>query len=83
VKPQLAIFLRGFTIVALTATNVGQVAGQHWVGAFMVGFAISFVWFANSRCAARTDAVGARECYALGAACGTVAGMLAVKVVYG
>lgn len=80
---QLAIFLRGFVIVALTATNVGQVAGRHWGGAFLVGFGISFVWFCNSRTAAHTDVIGARECYAFGAACGTVFGMWLVKAVYG
>lgn len=80
---QLSIFVRGFTIVTLTATNVGQVAGRHWGGAFLVGFGISFVWFMNSRTAAHTDATAARECYALGAACGTVAGMYLVKTIYG
>lgn len=80
---QLAIFGRGFLIVTLTATNIGQIAGRHWMGAFAGGFGISFVWFMNSRTAAHTDAIGARECYALGAACGTVAGMWLVKTFYG
>ena len=80
---QLAIFGRGFVIVALTATNVGQVAGRHWLGAFVVGFGISFVWFTNSRTAARTEVSFAREAYALGAAAGTVFGMWVVRVCYG
>lgn len=82
-KPQLAIFWRGFTIVTLVTTNVGQVAGRHWFGALLVGYAINAVWFGNARTAARTDARYARECYALGAALGTVFGILVVKTIYG
>lgn len=80
---RLSIFTRGFVIVTLTATNVGQVAGRHWAGAFVVGFGISFVWWMNSRSAARSDLRFARECYALGAASGTIFGMWLVKVIYG
>lgn len=80
---QLAVFARGFLIVTLTATNVGQVAGHHWLGAFIVGFGISFVWFGNSKTAAHSKVGGARECYALGAAAGTVFGMWIVRTLYG
>lgn len=66
---------RGWLIVALTSANVRQIAAGHYSGAFLVGFAISYVWFGNSRQAALTDLPGARWCYALGAALGTVTGM--------
>lgn len=80
---QLAIFARGFIIVTLTSTNIGQIAGRHWLGAFLGGFGISFVWWMNSRTAAHSDAMFAREAYALGAASGTVFGMWLVKTIYG
>lgn len=78
-----AIFLRGFVIVTLTASNVAQVAGGHYLGAFLNGAAISFVWWTNSRTAAHSDVARARELYALGAGCGTVAGMWIVRWWYG
>ena len=69
------VFVRGFVLVALVAANTRQIASGRYVGAFMVGCAISAVWWFNSRCAARSDAPGAGVAYALGAGCGTVAGM--------
>lgn len=80
---RLKIFGRGFLIVTLTASNIGQIAAHHWVGAFLGGFAISFVWWGNSRGAAHSNVVYGREAYALGAGCGTVFGMFLVKVLYG
>lgn len=71
----LLLALRGFTIVLLTSLNVVQIAGGHYGGAFVVGGAISWVWFGNSRTAAHSQAPYARQAYALGAALGTIAGM--------
>ncbi len=82
-KQHAVLFMRGFLIVTLTASNVGQIAGRHWVGAFVGGCAISFVWFGNSKTAAHSDARFGREAYALGAGLGTVAGMALVRVFYG
>lgn len=79
----LRVFGQGLLIVTLTAVNVGQIAGQHWGGAFLGGCAISFVWWGNSRGAAHSDVRFGRECYALGAGAGTVFGMLLVRLVYG
>jgi hypothetical protein len=69
------IFFRGFSIVTLTAMNTVQIAAMDNLGAYAVGFGISWVWFTNARAAAHTDLPHAREVYALGAACGTVVGM--------
>lgn len=79
----VAIFLRGFLIVTLTAANVGQIARGHYGGAFVGGTAISFVWWGNSRGAAHSDVRFARECYAFGAGLGTLTGMLLVRWMYG
>lgn len=79
----LRIFLRGLLIVTLTAMNVGQIASRHYGGAFLGGCAISFVWWGNSRGAAHSEAKYGRECYALGAGLGTLAGMLLVRWFYG
>lgn len=80
---RLAIFLRGFLIVTLTAANIGQIASRHYGGAFLGGCAISFVWWGNSRGAAHSDITFGRECYALGAGCGTLFGMILVRWFYG
>jgi multidrug transporter EmrE-like cation transporter len=82
-KLQLAVFRQGFLIVTLTASNVGMISGQHWFGAGVVGFLISFVWFTNARTAAHTSVPYAREWYALGAGMGTLFGMGIVRVLYG
>lgn len=79
----LRVFWRGLLIVTLTASNVAQIAGRHWLGAFLVGAAISYVWWTNSRTAAHSQATYGRECYALGAGCGTVFGVWLVQMVYG
>jgi hypothetical protein len=79
---RLSVFLRGLLIVSLTASNIGQIAGHHFLGAFVNGFAISFVWWINSRSAAHEDLTWARECYAVGAGFGTVFGMWAVTWLY-
>lgn len=71
-----SLFGRAFLQVSLVALNVTQIARGHMGGAFVVGFLISLLWFFNARSAGRSDAPGAAWCYALGAGCGTVAGML-------
>jgi hypothetical protein len=68
------LFLRGFLIVALTATNVRLIAQVRYLPAFMCGFLLSAVWWDNAR-AAQTPGRYAREVYACGAACGTVVGL--------
>jgi len=69
------IAARGFAIVLLTALNVVQISRGHYLGAFVVGGAISWTWFGNSRTAAFSEARFARHAYAFGAAVGTLTGM--------
>lgn len=76
-------FGRGFLIVLLTSTNVAQIAAQHYVGALVVGVAISWVWWGNSHGAAHNATPYVRECYAIGAGCGTLTGMLLIRALYG
>lgn len=71
----LRLLGRGFVIVALTAANVRQVSQGRYGHAFLVGCAISAVWWWNSRSAAHSDEPGAWLAYALGAGIGTVTGM--------
>jgi hypothetical protein len=73
--PQLTLFSQGFLIVALTALNVRLISRGLWLGAFLTGFSISWVWWQNSQSANRSTVPGARATYAIGAACGTVCGM--------
>lgn len=76
----LSLFLRGFVIVALTAANVVQVSRGHYSGALIVGFLISWTWYANAHSAAHEKAPGARFAYSAGAALGTVAGMALARL---
>lgn len=71
----LQTFGRGFALVALTAANVSMIAAGRTSGAFLCGFAISWVWWGNARGSVVGDGPWLRECYALGAAAGTVFGM--------
>jgi hypothetical protein len=71
------------TIVLLTAMNVGQISGGHYLGAFVTGASISWVWWSNAHRAAHTSVRGAQHAYALGAACGTVTGMWIIRLIYG
>lgn len=75
-----SLFGRAFLQVSLVALNVAQIASGNVGGAFVVGFLISLLWFANAKSAGRSDVPGAAWCYATGAGCGTVAGMLVSKL---
>ncbi len=71
----LLLFARAFVLVALTAGNVRQVSQGHYLGAFIVGGILSWVWFGNAHTAAHSQLRFARETYAFGAAVGTICGM--------
>lgn len=66
------LFGRAFLQVSLVAANVVQIAKGQYLGMFLVGFAISWLWFGNARAAGRGEA--GQIFYALGAGCGTVIG---------
>jgi hypothetical protein len=74
VRLYASLWLRGFAIVFLTATNVVNITQRHWVVMFLTGGAISLVWRWNARNAVRVDSFAADVCYAFGAAVGTVSG---------
>ncbi len=71
----LLIWWRAFSIVTVTALNVVQVSGHHYVTAFFTGGLLSFIWWINTRTAAHSEARWGRAAYTFGAACGTVMGM--------
>jgi hypothetical protein len=75
-NPYVSTFLRGFVIVTLTAMNVLQISEHHYAGAFLVGAAISWVWWRNAPGAAHEKTPYIRACYAVGAGVGTLTGML-------
>lgn len=75
---------RGFSIVCLTSSNVYQVSHGHYLGAFINGFLISYVWWLNSRASGRSDHIRYSEIwYGTGAALGTVTGMTIAAWWYG
>jgi hypothetical protein len=71
----LRLFLRGFLIVMLTATQVRLIAAGAYGPAFLAGCSISAVWWFNSRSAAHSDSPAAWMAYSLGAGVGTMFGM--------
>lgn len=73
--PYVALYCRGLTLVTLTALNVHQIAHGTFSGAFLCGWAISYVWYGNARSASLDGRRLARLVYATGAATGTVLGM--------
>lgn len=82
-KSYLEVAARGFFIVGLVSANTFQVAHGHFLGAGLVGFCISFMWFSNSQAASRVHLKGASLVYAVGACLGTVAGAGLARWVYG
>ncbi len=70
----IALFLRGWLMVSLVALNTVQISHGRYVSAAVVGFCISWLWWANSS-KGRCDARGAGIVYALGAALGTLTGI--------
>lgn len=69
------LWSRAFVIVSLTAGNVVQVSRGHYLGAFIVGGCLSYVWFGNARTASRSVSPWDAWLYAFGAAVGTATGM--------
>jgi hypothetical protein len=69
------IWWRAFSIVTCTALNATQIFAGHYGAAFCTGSLLSFIWWSNTRKAARSDVATAQWAYAFGAGCGTVTGM--------
>src|SRR5688572_8378302 len=46
--PYVRVFMRGFLLVSLVSLNTTQIAAGNFPGAFVVGAAISLVWWSNS-----------------------------------
>jgi hypothetical protein len=74
------IFLRAALQVSLVACNVVNIARGKYLWAFATGFAISYVWWRNSRTAAFSEAPHGQVVYATGAGTGTVIGMIVGKL---
>jgi len=78
IKSSLRLFLTAFLQVGLVAINVFQIANQHYVGAVIVGFGISFLWTFNVKRIAFSN-LNNRILYSLGAALGTLTGIIISK----
>jgi hypothetical protein len=79
---RVKLFATGFTQVILVAINTYQIANRHFVGAFIVGFLISFVWSFNVKKIA-FGTMSDRIFYSLGAAFGSASGLYVALVIYG
>jgi hypothetical protein len=70
-------------MVALTAANIYQVSHGHLLGAGIIGYLISLLWFYNAREAAHSPLKGAGFVYAAGACAGTMFGMGMMTMLWG
>lgn len=70
----VGLFVGGFLQVSLVAINTVLITRQHWAGVFVVSFFISLFWSFNVKRVAFGGAWD-RIVYALGAACGGLAGL--------
>lgn len=80
-KAHWSLLATGFIQVALVSCNTYQIAHQQWIGIFIVGFFISFVWSFN----VKKIAFGTwkdRFLYCLGAAIGSITGCWAAGLWY-
>jgi hypothetical protein len=78
----LRCFMLGFFLVCLVSANTKQIVNDHFLGAFIVGFMISYTWSSSIDNVFRKTKVG-KIVYATGAALGTVTSMLVMNYFYG
>lgn len=76
-----SLFGTGVVQVCLVAINTWQISQSKWIGAFIVGFLISFVWTFNVKKVAFGN-MWHRIAYAGGAAIGTILGLFIAKQCY-
>ena len=69
------VFLRAWSQVTAVAWNVSVVSQGDYLLALCSGGLVSWIWWENSRTAARATHWAARAVYTAGAAAGTVTGM--------
>ena len=81
-KHAAGVFLRGFVQVCPVAINTVQLAHGHMLGAFIVSFWISAVWWGNAKASGQSRVASDGPWYALGAACGTLTGLQVTRWMY-
>lgn len=79
----LRVVGRGFSIVVLVSMNTYQIAHEHYLGAFIIGTAISMLWWMNARTSARSEIAYGPVLYGFGAGIGTVTGIAVMRLLYG
>ena len=80
---RVLLFLRGWFLVMLVSANTVQIAHQHYIGATLLGFAISMVWWMNAGSSGRSTDWRDGVWYAAGAALGTLSGLFLTNWWYG
>lgn len=87
-KEKFSVFITGFIQVILVCLNTYQIGNyvitnsiNTLIGIFVVGFLISFVWTLNVKKTAFGD-TSTRMLYALGAALGSIVGVLLGELLY-
>jgi hypothetical protein len=74
------LFLTGFVQVYFVAVNTYFIAKEMYIGVFIASFVISLVWSFNVRKIA-FGTLSHRLMYALGAAVGSIAGLLSAGII--
>ncbi len=78
---KLKLFLSALCQVGLVSVNIYQISHKYYLGAFIVGFLISLFWSFNIKGIAFGNKMD-RLIYCLGAAIGTLCGMLLSTLLY-
>ncbi len=80
-KSKYYLFIAALLQVGCVSLNVYQVSHRYFIGAFIVGFLISILWSFNVK-RISFGTTWDRVIYALGAATGTVLGILISHLLY-
>lgn len=80
-RERLTLFTTGFVQVLLVGVNTWQIAHNKWLGCFVVGFMISYIWTWNVKKIA-FGTHGDRLLYAGGAAIGSICGLALATAFY-
>jgi hypothetical protein len=80
-NPKTKLFITGFSAVFFVAISTYMIAREQYVGAFISGFMISFIWTINVRKVVAAS-LQERVIYALGAASGSISGIFISKLFF-
>lgn len=80
-NPDIELFVTGFIQISLVSANTFLIAHSIYLGMFLVGFVIAFLWSYNVKRIA-FGTLKERLIYAVGAAFGGIVGLWIIKLLF-